>query len=58
MNLRLFHKMCNLAPLQLGTKVLLVYPAAKFDKTYWHSDLTSYNRKIGQASIPLTDFER
>ena len=38
-------------------RVLVVYPAAKFDKIYWHSDLTLYNRKIGQARILLTDFE-
>ena len=58
MNLRLFHKICNLAPLTIRHKrVLLVYPDAKFDKIYWHSDLTSNNRKIDQASILLTDFE-
>ena len=38
-------------------RVLLVDTAAKFDKAYWHSALTSYNRKIGQARILLTDFE-
>ena len=38
-------------------QILLVYPAAKFEKTYWHSGLTSYNRKNGKARILLTDFE-
>ena len=30
-------------------RVLLVYPAAKFDTTYLHWGLTSYNRKIDNA---------
>ena len=38
-------------------RVLLVYPAAKFDKKYYHSGLTSHNRKISQAKFLLIDFE-
>ena len=38
-------------------QVLLMYPGDKFDKTYWHPGLTSYNREIGKARILLTDFE-
>ena len=58
MNLMLFHKICNFPPLQLCTGVVLAYPAAKFYKTDWHSDSISYNRKIGQASILLTDSKK
>ena len=58
MNLRLFYKICNFVSLTSRCKrVLLVYPAAKFDKTYWQSDLTSYNKNIGQVRIRLIDFE-
>ena len=42
-------KFCNFIPPTIRHKrVLLVYPAAEFDNTYWHSGQTSYNKILAR----------
>ena len=57
MNLMVFFQNLQFDPPTIRHKRVLEYPAAKFDKTYQHPGLTSYNRKIGQVRFLLTNFE-